>query len=307
MFGIQSLLTGLSGFFTHIGIGVVAILIAYALYTHLKSRHTESRSPDFSHHRRAREQRMNQVQTYTSENTLRLQKQSGEILTGIQEQQAHFGSLIQDFAQNLQTIHTVGEDLDQTSSSLRDIIITPLNILLERMQTQYQLMSDQISQLASALTSTTSAMVEREQELAQIVKNLREIESSAQTGMSQLNSGLDAIVDIRNLLEQKTKRIQSLEKTNDSLTESLVRLSSQTQRLAELNERQERLIELLRPSANTHPLPNTQKRSSLSPYSKHSNYLFKDVIQRGSSLHLSPSGFRQYPPYGSYNQSNGTK
>ena len=306
MFGIQSLLTGLSGFFTYIGIGVVAILIAYVLYSHFKNRRSEHRSPDFSHHRRAREQRMDQVQNYTSQNTLRLQQQSGEILTGIQQQQAHFGSLIQDFAQNLQTIHTVGEDLDQTSTSLRDRIINPLNTLLERMQSQYQLMSEQISQLASALTSTTSAMLEREQELAEIVQNLRDIESSAQTGMSQLNSGLDAIVDIRNLLDQKTKRIQSLEKTNDSLTESLVKLTSQTQRLADLNERQERLIELLRSTENAPPYAQT--RASLTPnYNKYSNQLFRGENTRKPSLHQSPGTVGQYSPYSNSNQSNGSK
>lgn len=239
MFGLQTIIaTGLGTLFTYIGIGVVVLIIAYSLYTYCKNKRTQNQANDFVDIRENRRQRVDRVEGFTAEDTLRLQQQTDSIMTGIQQQRDHLGELIRNFAQELNSIQTVGENLDHTSESLRDRIIGPFQALFEKMRLQYQIMCSQIQSLSLALTDTNTAAAAREKELSQLLSKLKEIEP-------ELSSGLAAIKNIRQSGLRDKERIKRLEKTNESLTGTLTDLTMKAQKMAKIQESQKGLIALL--------------------------------------------------------------
>lgn len=304
MFGIQTLITsGLSTLFTYIGIGTAIILVGYAIYRYFQYSRHKNQTNDFQALQNRRAQQVHQVRTYDATTTAALQQKTDEILDGIRCEQEQFGELIKDFARKLDAIKAVGEDLDQTNQRLGDNIITPLQTLLATMRQQYDAMSQKIFALAETLTTTSGIIIERERELASIVENLKEIKSSAEVGMTQLNSGLDTIVQIKNELARKTKRIQTLEKTNETLTQSLATLNQKVQKLLEANASKQRLIDLLSVSENIPLNLQQNRRATLSPNHRYSNTLFREG--KVQVLHSSPSGSARYSPYAP--QSNATR
>lgn len=296
MFGIQTLITsGLSTLFTYIGIGTGIILVGYAIYRYFQYSHHKNQTNDFQALQNRRTQQVHQVRTYDATTTAALQQKTDEILDGIRCEQEQFGELIKDFARKLDAIKAVGEDLDQTNQRLGDNIITPLQTLLATMRQQYDAMSQKIFALAETLTTTSGIIIERERELASIVENLKEIKSTAEVGMTQLNSGLDTIVQIKNELARKTKRIQTLEKTNETLTQSLATLNQKVQKLLDANASKQRLIDLLSVSENIPPNLQQHRRATLSPNHRYSNTLFRE--EKVQVLHRSPISSTRYSPY----------
>ena len=235
-------------------------LTAYAFYAYFKNQRAQNQASEFAALKQGRKENVGRVEGFTAEVTLRFQKQTDEILTSIQDQQAHFGDLIQSFERELQSIQTVGEDLDKTNVSLRDKIIGPFQTLLKKMQERFQIISEQISGLSLALSTTNAAASAREQELSQILESLKKIEP-------QLNSGLSAIGNIQINLERKTQRIKSLEKTNALLTESLTEVIQKTKAFAEIIASKKRLIELLKNDPeNPLPLQQQNRRTTARQY-----------------------------------------
>lgn len=275
MLGLQTIIaTGLGTLFTYIGIGVVVLVIAYSLYAYCKNQRTQNQANDFVDIREKRQQKVDRVEGFTAEDTLRLQQQTDSIMTGIQQQRDHLGALIQDFAQELNSIQTVGENLDHTSDSLRDRIIGPFQALFEKMRQQFQMMCSQIQSLSLALTDTNTAAAAREKELSQLLANLKEIEP-------ELSSGLAAIKNIQQKGVRDKERIKRLEKTNDSLTQTLTDLTMKTQKMAKIQESQKGLIELLKnriaeleDSTETVQSMHPSKRSTPSQYGKYNPNLF---------------------------------
>ncbi len=262
MFGVQTLLaTGLGSLFTYIVIGVVVALAVYAFYTYFKKQRAPNQAHNFDVLSQQRKTRRERVEGFTAEDTLRFQAQTTDILTGIQQQQYHFGYLIQNFECELQSIQTVGENLDQTNVSLRDRIIVPFQTLLLEMKKHFQIISKQISVLSLALSTTNAAASAREQELSQILESLKKLES-------ELKSGLPAIGNIQQQLHRKTLHNEKLKSENESLTKSLSSLTEKTKKLlAELHDRQRIRIEHLNNGTENTPPPSQRphRPSTISP------------------------------------------
>ncbi len=258
MFGMQAFLaTSLGSLLTYVMISAALLGIAYFCYSRLRQQHAQNQNAEFAPIRQEREQRDIQVQEHVAD-SLSIQENANQILTGIQQQQTHLGLLIQDFDLVLGNVQAIDADLEQTNHSLQERIITPISQLLQKMQTQFQAMSEQLSRLSNAFTESNQAIVARERDLAQIVHTFAEIEANAQVGMSQLNS----IATIRKSLHRKTQKIKELEKTLAELTENHVAL-------VEIADKQEKMIDGMLGS------PERERRSSLPSSYKYSPNLFE--------------------------------
>lgn len=258
MLGLPTIIaTGLSTLFTYIGIGVVLGILAYSLYLYCKYQRTQGQNADFESIREARRQRVERVEGFTAEDTLRLQQQTNEIMAGIQHQGTHIGELITSFAQELEAFQTAEDNLDQSNVSFRERILVPFQGLFEKMQTHYQHFCEGLQNLSSALKETNTAAADREKELAALLAKLKEIEP-------ELSSGLAAIKTIRRNGERDKKRIQTLEETNASLLASLTQVTERATRLSELNKQQKSLIDLYE-AAHTVQDPKPLSSGKFSP------------------------------------------
>ena len=212
---LAMLATGLSHIFTCIGIATVVVLFGYACYIYFRQPHPENQLNGFAANGQARLQRAASVQTYTVQSTQRLQELANNILANTQQEQAHLSSLRSEFGLNLVNIQSIEDGLGQANHSLQDTVIRSFENLLAKIQVKCVAMFTQISDLEAVLKSTNQTIVKQEQELSHIVNNFKEIESSAQIGMSRLNTGL---ANIQNIMESKNAYIQRLEKLNEALT-----------------------------------------------------------------------------------------
>ena len=294
MFGVQTLLaTGLGSLFTYIVIGVVVALAVYAFYTYFKKQRAPNQAHNFDVLNQQRKTRRERVEGFTAEDTLRFQAQTTDILTGIQQQQYHFGYLIQNFECELQSIQTVGENLDQTNVSLRDRIIVPFQTLLVKMQDHFQIISKQISVLSLALSTTNAAASAREQELSQILESLKKIEP-------ELKSGLSAIGNIQQKLHRRTQHIEKLKRENESLTKSLSSLTEKTKKLADLSDRQRRLIEHFHNGTENTPPPSQRphRPSTISPNYKYGGGYKPQLFPVTNSAQKTTGIENRYSPFG---------
>ena len=271
MFGIPTLLaTSFGTMLTYVLIGAAILGIAYYLYRRWQHQQNQQQNSEFASIQHARVQRVEQVKAYTVD-ALSLQQNADQILTGIQQQQTHLESLIHEFEAALKNSQGIDLSLGQTNTDLQESVISPFGALLQKMQTYYVSISQQLLSLSTAYFESNQALVAREKELAQIVQSFNEIESTAQVGISQLN----AIPAIRKSLTLKMQKIKELEK-------ALAALTKKTKKLVEINQRQERLIDVLSNTANTVELTQSDRRSSLPSAYKYSNKLFTGQRAPGS-------------------------
>lgn len=267
MFGLQTLLaSSVVSTLIYALIGIAIIGVAYFFYNRYQQQQREqNQHRGFSPLRKERRKRTAAVQNHTA-NSLHLQENAGHILQGIQQQQTHLGALIGEFETALKNVQDIDVELGQTNHNLRDRIISPIEELIKKMQAQYQRMHEQLVQLSAAFSETNRTIIQREQEISHIVHNLSSIESSAYTGVSQLQIGLASIADIRKSMNRKTQEIKELKDKNSVLNRNLRDLTEKTQKLVEIRELQQQRIDELEAcnAENLDPI-HSNRRTTLSP------------------------------------------
>lgn len=279
MFGLQTLLTSsLASTLTYALIGIAIIGVVYFFYKrHQQQQSEQNQHTEFEPVRHERAKRLEKIQNHST-NSLDLQKNADQILQAIQQQQTHLETLIGEFGTTLQTIQSIDVELGQANHNLRDKIITPFEGLIKKMQVQYHDMHQQLLNLSSAFIETNRTIIQREKELSQIVDNLKSIESNAHTGVSQLQTGLASIANIRSSIERKTRENKAIKEKNTDLTKHLKELTRKFKTLSEINDLQQRRIEELESSHTELDEPSSQsdRRATLPPSNKFFNRQYSD-------------------------------
>lgn len=244
MFGIPSLVaSGLSGFFAFIGLAVVFMVSAYAIYRYFQNRNSQQQQSTFADIEDQRQATVETVLNYAVETTTDFQEQATQVLTGIQHGQEHLETLLQEFNHSLEGIQSNQLSLSTSNEDLQGKVIAPLQTLLSKMQSGFSAICEQINLLVAVHTKANKAVLEREKELAEIIGNLKSADKS-----------LGTIGDIRKSILRYEQKNKALKDENTLLTKKLSLLLQKVEQYEEVIQQQKTLIDLLQPEAIRNPL-----------------------------------------------------
>lgn len=239
------------GFFTAIYSGVTfafvcigVAFVAYKLYQRYfkpGANNTPS-NQEFENIRRERLQREEAASQHAIQSNVLLHDNAHQVVARFKDQQAHLEKSITDFDNLLEQAQQANSDLTETNSSLQNSVITPMQALLARIKAHFQEANSFISTLSAAMTNATKSLAEREQELKVVIENITKSQDNIDSAMEQLPQvNLSAQYVVK--LEQRN---HDLEKQLSDVTTALVSLTSQSEKLLEIKNRQQRLIEFLK-------------------------------------------------------------
>ena len=231
--------SALTSLFTYIGFGVVVLAILYGFYRYYQYRNPPPEA-EFSDIEAQRQQRVQEVRTYTISTSVELQQQTEHILTGIQQEREHLENLIVELSQNTQDIQSNQAVLQTTTQELQGTVINPFQAFLDKVKLSFQTMSEQINQLIAIYTVSNKALIDREKELATILENLYSADRS-----------LRSIGDIRDSIATKDRKINHLQEQVKELAKKINEMVAERDDYEKIIQAQKQLIEVLELSQNT--------------------------------------------------------
>lgn len=238
------------GFFTAIYSGLTFVFacigvafVAYKLYQRYFKRGTNNAPPnqEFENIRRERQQREEAVSEHATQSNLFLHHNAHQVVDRFKAQQAHLEKSITDFDKVIEQTQRTNSDLNETNSSLQNNVITPMQALLARIKAHFHEASALISNLSAAMTNATKSIAEREKELKVAIENIAESQASISAAMEQLPKvNLNA-----QYVAKLEKKNRDLEQFRSEATPLLTDLTRKCEKLIDIKNRQQRIIELL--------------------------------------------------------------
>ena len=273
MFGIQTLLaTGTGTLLIYALIGIAVFGVAYYFYSRWHHQHRLKQNSEFTPIHDARDQRAAQVRERAVNASL-TQENAAQIVTNMQQLQAELITLIPEFNAALKSTETIDTRLVKTDTDLQKSVILPFGALLPKIETRFNEIFNQVSDLSKAYIESIKELDALKKELAQIVRIFDKIQSTAQFIMSQLK----AFPNILQSLTDKTQRIHDLEKRIRDREKVIDELTVVTEILLKNIEHQEGVIAELEKITRKIPPSQGRKENTMSlfyvpkkPDSKHS-------------------------------------
>ena len=174
--------------------------------------------------------------------------------------QAELNTLIPELNAAIKSTETIDTRLGKTDTDLQQSVILPFGALLPKIETRFNEIFNQVSDLSKAYIESIKELDALKKELAQIVHIFDKIQSTAQFIMSQLN----AFPNILQSLTDKTQRNHDLQKRIRDREKVIAELTVAMEILLKNIEHQEEVIAELEKSRRRIPPSQGRKENTMS-------------------------------------------